>query len=332
MKKTNRLIAITAMLLILASLLSLSVSAEETQESEEWVLSPDGWTMSRGDMVYDFYALPESTWFRPHTVYSYYQDIMLENHPYASQIGQPNAEGYMEEMVYLYSSSQEYDSVYVTAAGKEILDDFIAENFARYELCSSYYQSAELEEETVVASFFDAGALTIDVSALQGCPSFFVIGYDETLTFASVIGEVYNFKETYYYIHYDMLENNNFTADGYLSLRSGTVPAFPLAASTQAEIEAAEENLKYHYPTFTYETYMLAPTSGYGEMIIFLVMLSPCLFVLPCITMVTSGVLACIKPVPHRKSWLLVALLSLLWILLATLVSIALIVALFVIK
>ncbi len=341
MKKTKRMIAFLVMILALASVLAIGASAEKAPAPEDdeistdWVLSADGYTMTRGKQSYTWYDLPNDVRSRPYEVYEYYQTIRLQEndkaYSYESSIGQPyNGGEVSEDMVYLYYATSNYDTVYVTANGKRMLDSFVQGNYARYELCTTPYMSQSTEvSENMIPAFRHGISVDLEVSLLEDYSSYYIIGYDETLSFVRIIGEVFDCNGNYYYFHYDELENYHFTADGTLSLRRGTAPAYMIPDSTSADVDTAVEHLDYFSSDVMYEGMDLTPLDGGIAMGFSIVMFSPLLFVLPCVTLILGTVLACLKAVPHRRGWLAVALLSLLWLLLSTFTSIALIVAFF---
>lgn len=344
MKRMKRLFALT-LVLMLISCLSLSVFAteepSETEQDYEWVLSEDNQTLTWGDEVYTRYEIPENDWFRPYMFYEYNQtmDTGMYGTYYVDLIGQPVLEETEDDVVicadmaiiYDYMADDAVILVFVNEYGEQILDAYMAGQYEKYDLSFGYgynNKCAPISENMVKTWNAATPDLEIDVTTLKDASHYEILGYDQTLTLAHVIGAVYEIDGQYVYLHYDKLDNNHFDADGNLSFRSGTVPALRLNSQQTEVVDNAIEDAESFSVSMTYE--QTEPLEGGIAMILMVLMLFPPMVMLPCITLVLGVTLACIRSVPGRGRWLLVAILSLLWILFAVILGLTLIILAFV--
>ena len=332
MKHNKKLFALMLCMILAVSML-LPVSASETAEDAEqeiqWEIGADGQTLTYGDQTYTHYTIPSYDWFRPYQSYQYVQEF--GNY----FIGQPilGAEGeevtLYEDMVvlYVYFSTDTAFDVYVTAQGARALDEYMAGNYAQYELTSGTYESATISEQTVRAWSEITPTETVDASLLGELVSYNVIGYDSTLTFAHIIGKVFEYNGDYLFVNYSHLNNSHFDSYGNLSFRSGNVPVVRLSATDKAQITDAIDRFEYYDGEIVYEE--SDPLDATISMVLFLLLASPFLYILPVLFLVFGIVMRCIKKLPGRKRWNTVIIASIVWLGLSLLASCILVIPTF---
>ena len=332
MKHTQKILAVLlCMILLLCATLPVSASdkAEDAEQEIQWEIGADGQTVTYGDTVYTYYAIPSYDWFRPYQSYQYVQEF--GNY----FIGQPilTTEGeeitLYEDMVvlYVYFNTDTAFDVYVTAQGARALDEYMAGNYAQYELTSGTYESATISEQTVRAWSEITPTETVDASLLGELVSYNVIGYDSTLTFAHIIGKVFEYNGDYLYVNYSALDNSYFDAEGNLSFRGGSVPVVRLSATDKAQITDTIDRFEYYDGEIVYEE--SDPLDATISMVLFLLLASPFLYILPVLFLVFGIVMRCIKKLPGRKRWNTVIIAAIVWLGLSLLVSCLLVIPTF---
>ena len=304
------------MILLLCATLPVSASdkAEDTEPEIRWELSEDGQTLTYGDQTYTHYVIPSYDWFRPYQSYQYVQEF--GNY----FIGQPilGVEGeeitLYEDMVvlYVYFDVNTAFDVYVTAQGARALDEYMAGNYAQYELTSGTYESATLSEQTVRAWSEADATETVDATLLGELVSYNVIGYDSTLTFAHVIGQVFEYNGDYLFVNYSYLNNTHFDSYGNLSFRGGSVPVVRLSAQDKTQITDTIDRFEYYSGEIVYEE--SDPLDATLSMVLFLLLASPFLYILPALFLILGIVMRCIKKLPGRKRWNTVIIASIVWL------------------
>ncbi len=332
MKHTQKIFAVwLCMILLLCATLPVSASdkAEDTEPEIRWELSEDGQTLTYGDQTYTHYVIPSYDWFRPYQSYQYVQEF--GNY----FIGQPilGAEGeevtLYEDMVvlYVYFNTNTAFDVYVTAQGARALDEYMAGNYAQYELTSGTYESATISEQTVRAWSEADATETVDATLLGELISYNVIGYDSTLTFAHLIGQVFEYNGDYLFVNYSHLNNTHFDSYGNLSFRSGNVPVVRLSATDKAQITDAIDRFEYYDGEIVYE--VSDPLDATISMVLFLLLASPFLYILPVLLLVFSIVMRNVKKFANRKRWNTVIIASIIWLGLSLLASCILVIPTF---
>ena len=332
MKHTQKIFAVwLCMILLLCATLPVSASdkAEDTEPEINWELSEDEKTLTYGDQAYTYYAIPSYDWFRPYQSYQYVQEFGYHF------IGQPilAAEGeevtLYEDMVvlYVYFDVNTAFDVYVTEQGARALDEYMAGNYAQYELTSGTYESATISEQTVRAWSEITPTETVDASLLGELVSYNVIGYDSTLTFAHIIGKVFEYNGDYLFVNYSHLNNSHFDSYGNLSFRSGNVPVVRLSAQDKAQITDTIDRFEYYDGEIVYEE--SDPLDATISMVLFLLLASPFLYILPVLFLVFGIVMRCIKKLPGRKRWNTVIIASIVWLGLSLLASCILVIPTF---
>ena len=317
MKHTQKILAVLlCMILLLCATLPVSASdkAEDTEPEIRWELSEDEQTLTYGDQTYTYYAIPSYDWFRPYQSYQYLQefDVRFIGQPILSTEGEEVT--LYEDMVvlYVYFDVNTAFDVYVTAQGARALDEYMAGNYAQYELTSGSYESATISEQTVRAWSEITPTETVDATLLGELVSYNVIGYDSTLTFAHIIGKVFEYNGDYLFVNYSHLNNTHFDSYGNLSFRSGNVPVVRLSAQDKAQITDTIDRFEYYDGEIVYE--QSDPLDATLSMVLFLLLASPFLYILPALFLVFGIVMRCIKKLPGRKRWNTVIIASIVWL------------------
>ncbi len=310
-------VLLLCLLLAFGMILPISAASDATDvdETPEWVLSKDEQTLSLDTEIYTKYPIPMGTWIRPYVFYEYNQSVGED----LLDVGCP---GYIAEdesliqyqgITLLYSGLSQYAtvSVYVQPEGKANMDAFTAGEYAQYEL-GSYHQSSIISGDMISKWNGSATNTTVDVTTLADVPRYYVLGYDQTLTLAHVIGAVFELEGEYLYVYYDALDNSCFDANGNLSFRQGTISALRPDAEDSQTVASAIENAKPYSTSRFYEP--VDPLDPTISIICFLLIASPLLFILPALLLVFGIVMRCIKKIPNRKRWNTVIILSALWL------------------
>ncbi len=342
MKYIKKLYAILLCISLMLSL-PLMASAESTVETEEtpdWIVSDDQSTLFYGDLVYTRYDLYPYDWFRPYDLYSYSQDIETDD-PYLSTVGHPAhvIEGqvtvnYDIAVVYNYFGSGADYRVYVTAQGAASLKDYRTGNYSQYHLTDGYSMSAPISYNLVQdwdihwdLDAFVMNGYSKEATELGQMDYYEIIGYDETVTFAHVVGAVFDDNGTYLFVDYDSLDNSYFDANGNLSFRQGTVPVLVLDQQDENAINEVIDQLEYYSPNIIAEE--IEPLEATVSILLFLVFASPFLYLLPIALMIFGIIMSTVKKVPNRKRWIWVIVLAAVWLLLAVLASAVLLIPTF---
>ena len=332
MKHTQKILAVLlCMILLLCATLPVSASdkAEDTEPEIRWELSEDEQTLTYGDQTYTYYAIPSYDWFRPYQSYQYLQefDVRFIGQPILSTEGEEVT--LYEDMVvlYVYFDVNTAFDVYVTAQGARALDEYMAGNYAQYELTSGSYESATISEQTVRAWSEITPTETVDATLLGELVSYNVIGYDSTLTFAHIIGKVFEYNGDYLFVNYSHLNNTHFDSYGNLSFRSGNVPVVRLSAQDKAQITDTIDRFEYYDGEIVYE--QSDPLDATLSMVLFLLLASPFLYLLPVLFLVFSIVMRNVKKFANRKRWNTVIIASIVWLGLSLLASCLLVIPTF---
>ena len=259
MKKTFNIAKKTALfiaaIILLSSLLSL-VSMADTDTSAEWTISDDGTTIFRGSKKYNhytYYGDDLDGYFLPINVYRFSERLTYGE----------GTEDEFSSAVFSYSDNPEFvwiadflgnKTVFATNVGEAQLDSFFYNRGWKY--CYIYGNNSEMAEISRLSAKqleidYDTKANYImDVKELESVEKYEILLYNETNTFAYVLGLLFFIDDEVYFVDYNHLENNQFTSDGNFSYRSGTVS---LLRVTDESIIKAPENLTRYSPAYTYE-------------------------------------------------------------------------------
>ena len=315
MKHIKKITALLlCLLLALGTVLPICAMDDEAaapEESSEWSLSEDQYTLSYGDVVYERMEIPTDVWFRPFTLYSFYTPVdqgINVAHPVANSNAAERTA--LTDVAFLYSSTSASGliSVYAsTHTGKAIIEDFCAGRYAQYEL-GTYHQSAVLSAETVTLWRNTEPNITIFAEQLSNAPYHYVFGYDATLSLAKVIGVIFEYSGQYLYVQGEQCLDIN----GHLSLRPGTITVHILNAEHVEQVQAAISGKEYYTCEDVGE--QSEPVPPTISMALFLLIASPLMYILPTMLLALGIVMRCVKKIPNRKRWNAIIILSSLWL------------------
>ena len=336
MKHTKQLYALLLCLSLLFSLALPAFASEAETESEEqveWSVSDDQSALYYGDEFYGRIKLRGTNWLRPYVFYQYNQDMETDNNM-VDCIGRPATyQGdelvLHEDMVVVFDFLSSYADirVYVKDEAVSQISSFVTGEYAKYELAEGYYHSGEMDASTVERWNAQGPDSSVDATVLGDLTYYYVLGYDSTLTIAHVVGAVFERDGEYLYVHYDTLGNNYFDADGELSFRGGDVPVLRVGSADAATVVSALENATNFEVDVTYEPQ--EPLNATIAFIVFLLLASPLLYLLPIGLAVLGIIMSRIKRTTHPARWKAVIILSTVWLVLAILLSALLVIPTF---
>ena len=190
-----------------------------------------------------------------------------------------------------------------------------------YKLNDSYYisdvESALIKE--ILSRLSDKGE-TVDVSKLDDVEQYELLGYFKKGLPTKRIGVFLDSEQGCYYVSYKGLTNSHFTADGALSTREGEVTAVLLTdEESQALKEALEDytftnpSINEDFPPFIYYLFLFIGIASFG-------------FFTPLAILIFSAVMLIRRKTLHPVRYVALALLSILWILLALLITLLLLI------
>ena len=322
---------ITASLLLCLTLmlcLPLGIFAADEQVPE-WHLSQDEQTLIY-DVAYTRYEMDmHYVWLRPHGLYRYEQTVDMRDQKYltvAQAILQKDEENLVlcQDTVWLYGAMPTPVAVYVNDQGAERLDDFVAGNYAQYVLATGSWSgsSEAYPDYDMIESWTDSKPdVEVDVTALDGLDSYELLGYDATMTVARRLGRVFDLGNAYIYVQYDNLQNNHFDAEGELSFRQGTVPAYEISDADAIDLNRALANSIPYDNGFETQEIPLTATDGMVGSILMLLMLSPFTLLVPLAVLILSIIMLCVRRERNKKRWIITLALSLFSLLLGAIFS-----------
>ena len=304
-------------------------AADQTEEKPTWALSEDQSTLTYGATVYQRVEIPSGVWFRPCALYTFnrnmdtpFDEYTEVAHPIADQSAEQPAP--LTDVAFLYGSvsAQGLYAVYATANGKKIISDFNAGRYAQYEL-GSHYSSAVISAEMVNRWRYAEPDISIDTTILSDATYHYVFGYDATLSMAKPIGVIFESDDGYLYVKGE----HCLDIDGYLSLRPGTVPVYLLNNHYTEQVSTAISDIEYH----NYEDLgeKSEPLDATVSMIVFLLIASPVMFLLPALQLALGIVMRCLKQIPGKKRWNTVIVLSAVWLIGSGITSLLLVIPTF---
>ena len=318
MKHIKKLSALLLCLMLVFSSVLPICAADQTEEKPTWALSEDQNTLTYGATVYQRVEIPSGVWFRPYALYTFNGDMDTAFDKY-TEVAHPIADLSLDlsdgqpvpltDVAFLYGSvsAEGLYAVYATDSGKSIINDFNAGKYAQYEL-GSHYSSSVLNPQTVTRWRNTEPNDTIFAEQLSDASYHYVFGYDATLSMAKVVGVIFELNGTYLYVPGEQCLD----IDGYVSLRPGSITVHLLDQEDTEQVKAAISDMKYHdYEDVGEQSEPLDPTLS---MIVFLLIASPVMFLLPALLLALGIVMRCVKKIPNRKRWSTVIILSSVWL------------------
>ncbi|MBQ8345687.1 MAG: fibronectin type III domain-containing protein, partial [Clostridia bacterium] len=211
-------------------------------------------------------------------------------------------------------------AVYVTEAGTDFLDDFVAGNFSSYVLAQGYNETEITKGVVDSWNDVDRNRKKVNVQLLADLVSYDILGYDQTNSLAHICGRVYCYdSQTYWYVDYDSLDNTYFSFDGEFSYRRGTVAAVVLSEAEIAQIGIWSEAMTYRESEQPLET-PSEPADPVGPAVIFILLGTPVGFFLPAALGVMSLVFTRSKRAQSPRRWYWLTACCLIWLLLSSLI------------
>ena len=128
-----------------------------------------------------------------------------------------------------------------------------------YYIAEDNYSDAELSEDTVkqLTSLYRSTAhkkTTFEVANLKDAQHFIVYAYDQNLAFRREMGSIFYINGNMYFVEYDLLSNDHFTADGKFSFRSGKVQLAKLPTNLFSQLKNSYiDKLERYSVNYTFE-------------------------------------------------------------------------------
>ena len=228
-----------------------------------------------------------------------------------------------------YSSYNETRTVHANARGKEILEKFQSGEYSSYKLFrdTDYYSSGF--NSAFIKTLDDMPAtMELTVSSMEYLQRYDVAGLDETGTLYRVHGAFYEYKNNFYYVNYDALDNTYFDADGNFSFRRGTVKLVEVPENIESEIRSAASGIRYSGDDYihTFDVYNTA-SDNFGDVILFVISTVILGYLIPLVPFVLSIIFAHSKKALYPKRWYLLTLCSSVWMIVATCLVIMVVIA-----
>ena len=331
----KKIISIVLVILMTLSF-AVPVSAQENIKSaEEWELTDGGKKLCFGTNEYVIYPDFNAEHFLPEEAFVFEgavtDDDLVE---YDVVVPQSN-----NDIVCLaFTDNWLESSVYVTAEGKKTLDAFQDGMYGHariynYHVWNGGYGELELEFLAELDKF-KGEVIDMNVNSLSEmdiCP---VYVYDITDTIEHHHGDIYIDGDVYYYVNYDALDNSYFDADGYFSYRKGTVSVLKLDSEAVSVLNEVSNDLEERFTEYEY-----SESNGFDfgfssdgifssetASVIFWVFSGIFGFAIPLAIGVLGIVLALSKKPGKNKRWLVLPVLSLLWMLVFTAIILVIII------
>lgn len=320
-------------IVLMMSALMLGVYADDIATAE--VIDTEGWVLSDNEMAltykdktyyyYDYFGHAED-YLMPMAVYCFSDPVYYVGEEEGRWV---YVYSYAEngEIVWLKNSFGKSLAVYATDKGKDILDDlFYTDVWSKCRLWGNNRVNAEIAKvhvHTWEIKYKSFAETKMDVRLLENVERYEIIAFDESDSFAIVVGYVFVISdEEIYYVGNRLLDNSYFTSDRKLSFRSGTLPLLAIEANT---INDAKNFLQDYEPEYTYE-------EGYFEedenienselddtlgIITFTFFFSIGCFLLPIGFIILGLILGSLEKLGRPRYWYLVSICAAIWIIAA---------------
>lgn len=326
-KILRRTCVLAALVLVLASLLTLGVGAAS---DKSWSISADRTTLTDGHNKYTFYLPPADVYWLPvKTVY--YHDVEdiggIDNeNDYVFTLMSVGSD---TEILYLESTFAH--GFYVTDAQREALAAFEREESIEYRILRSdnAYMQGTLTEETIRSLKALGNSQETEVRTLQSLPSYKVVYYDSTGSLYRQIGILFFFENgSVGYVNYAHLSNAHFDADGNFSFRSGTAPVCIIEDEQLiADVREATDSVSDYSPLVEYEG-----DDAYWEWLsrialpLFWILFAITGALLPCVGLIIGIKEACSRKRKKHVRWYALIGLCCLWLVLTLAIFLILII------
>lgn len=347
MKKCRALCALLTLALLLGASLAVTVSADDLQ-GVQWIYANADHTKLNGDGVsYEMITLPADC-----TLIEARERYVYMNSPihYAHDSGSSGTVYAGEKGGYLIYVQDDYGSdgtLFCRSDMLSSLEDYFKGEAGRYVLRVPYlaggYTSRDrfydMSDEFAEAllSVSDSGTgKTYEVSDLERLEIMELCLHDESGMLSTILGAVYTMPDGRYgFVDYATLNNSHFDADGNFSYRQGQVTVYDLGDDFASEMKrgsdgeknyALDQSITYEYYEYHDEDMGIIGSDYTDEEAIaaFWIIFVMAGYLVPIAPLVVGLVFVHSKKMSHPKRWYIVAGLSLLWILLAVVVTVLL--------
>lgn len=329
---------ILCVILSLVFALSL-VTTVWAQEENLWEVSSDGAVLYCEDREYYGYSIGGADVFNPESAYLYSDAIEINGEFLDLCVPKGTSEivsvGYHSFGVF---SPEKY---YVTEKGRELLDDLYDGSYSFVRLQNYNGFSAGLSDMSLELlerlDSFEGETEDLDVRELFEDECYNVLVYDATDTIEHTHAGIFKKNSDFYYVNFDALDNSYFDSMGYFSFREGTVTALKLDGELKKQVwshvtSAGARITEYEYA----DGYSFEPDEYYGgaeyfgessgAAIFFWVFVLIIGFAAPLAAGITGICLALSKKPGRNKRWLVLPILSVVWMLAAVLIIVVLII------
>ena len=280
-----------------------------------WVISDDAKAITNGQKVYTIYEMPAEIEFVPENEIRLYRitDSSNENlykYEYVAQIN--------DNVAYMYNS----DEVFVTEEGRRLFDSFIKGEYSYYLYHVNHNSVVDFSADRFEKFMDEENKTEIDVTTLWNDEVFYVRGFDKTGCFAHKCGAVYQLEDSYYYIHYDSLDNTYFDAYGDFSFRKGLAPAYKLTGDNERFVKEAKNTNKSRFEEFIYpeEEVFTADEDKAKALTSFIIIPVVFGFIIPIVPLILSIKFANSKKSINSKRWYWLTVFSALWIIVSLII------------
>ena len=206
------------------------------------------------------------------------------------------------------------NTVFVADKAREAFDEFTKNDKGILRLSvQESGKEATLSEQTVSAlnALTENTGKTVTVQELEFSLVYTLYLYDESDVFCKEYGGIYSLGGKLYYLNYRTLPNNHFDSEGNFSYRSGSVRVFPLDSTLTAHVRTAHSNAEHRGYVTTWENEEGWQEAGDN----FPIAYAFWGFVLPIAFTSLGAMLPSFKK--RTKSWRMLILLGVLWMVLA---------------
>ncbi|MBO5879522.1 MAG: hypothetical protein J6Q68_03110 [Clostridia bacterium] len=324
----KKLISALLLVFVFASALSVFAFADGDDDLylRQWALSEDLETLYSG-----IGSLKSGAYKRITLPYGFYTDFRSV-HCFENTVELPNEE--REAYVYGAGIGKDIYRVFTSqetliyASDDEILaiTDFIEGRYGKIRIRMEEMSYESVAEEKLFSFVLSENERqNYDVTTLSSLEKYCVTAHDASDSFATEIGMIFVFADgSVHYLNYSHLDNSNFTAEGTLSYRSGSVPLQRLRGEALSAYEITKENLSYRQYYTTYEVEpsyevgsILDGIGGTVGMICFWVGVAILGFAVPAAVVVLGFLIPRSKKHKGERRWYAFAVAGGVWILFA---------------
>lgn len=257
---TKRIFAVIICLTMLMGALALSISASS---AVNWSYNEEQDMITDGANKYFKYKKAGYLEINPKEKYVFSNGIQRHDDTLDNTIVDYSINSHARETDVIWLEEKMYvDShsfVYATKEGAQRLDKLITFEDCVYYLEDDSYRDVKLPEDiaTQLTSLYRSTAhkkTTFEVADLKAAQHFIVYAYEHNLAFRRELGSIFYINGNMYFVEYDLLSNDHFTADGEFSFRSGKVQLAKLPTNLFSQLKKSYiDNVEYNSFQKTYE-------------------------------------------------------------------------------